>query len=55
MPDDVHFNCVVTIGKQPGETPTTARSSRALTQRRLPLDSSSTGSTGKSRGLYNGT
>ena len=28
MPDDVHFVCVVTIGKQPAGRWTTARSSR---------------------------
>ena len=36
MPDDVHFVCVVTIGKQPADTSDTALVSR-LTQARVPL------------------
>jgi hypothetical protein len=37
MPDDVHFNCIVTIGKQPADTDDSRLVSR-LTQRRLPVD-----------------
>ena len=37
MPDDVHFNCIVTIGKQPPDADDSAQVSR-LTQRRLPLE-----------------
>ena len=37
MPDDVHFNCIVTIGRQPPDMDESPQVSR-LTQRRLPLD-----------------
>jgi nitroreductase len=37
MPDDVHFNCIVTIGKKPPDADDSPQVSR-LTQRRLPLD-----------------
>ena len=37
MPDDVHFVCVITIGKQPAETDDSPLVSR-LTQARLPLE-----------------
>ena len=37
MPDDVHFICIVTIGKQPADADDSPLVSR-LTQRRLPLD-----------------
>jgi nitroreductase len=37
MPDDVHFNCIVTIGKQAPDADDSPQVSR-LTQRRLPLD-----------------
>ena len=36
-PDDVHFNCIVTIGKQPPAADDSPLVSR-LTQRRLPVD-----------------
>ena len=37
MPDDVHFVCVITIGKQPADTDDSPLVSR-LTQARLPMD-----------------
>src|SRR5262245_49483005 len=37
MPDDVHFVCVITIGKRPPDDDDTALVSR-LTQRRLPVE-----------------
>jgi nitroreductase len=37
MPDDVHFVCVITIGKQPADLDDSPLVSR-LTQARLPLE-----------------
>ena len=55
MPDDVHFNCIVTIGKQPADADDSPLVSR-LTQRRLPLDAARPlGALAQARRLYNGT
>jgi hypothetical protein len=37
LPDDVHFNCIVTIRRQPADADDSPLVSR-LTQRRLPVD-----------------